>query len=367
MKIILTGGGTGGHVLPAVALAEKIRDKYPEANILFIGRAGGDENRTVREAKIPLAELKVQGIERKFTPKNLKSVLLALNAIDKAKRIIKDFEPDAVIGTGGYVCWPVLFAAHKLRVKAFIHESNVYPGLVTRLSSKRCDGVFLNHEETKKYLKDDTRTYTVGNPLRKDFFKITKEDARASLGIRKKDVFIVSFGGSGGARVLNDAVLSLMRTYSRKTPNVRHIHATGQKYYDALSENERFDKSGGSKIVPYIDNMPRMLLASDVVICRAGAMTLSEIASSGTAAILIPSPNVTSNHQYKNAMCISDAGGALVLKENDLTADSLCEKVRVLVENEKERQKLSKCLQRFAISNSADRILDVVVSSIKKS
>ncbi|MBO5906835.1 MAG: undecaprenyldiphospho-muramoylpentapeptide beta-N-acetylglucosaminyltransferase [Clostridia bacterium] len=366
MKIILTGGGTGGHVLPAVAIAEKIYEKYPNAQILFIGREGGTENRSVTDAKIPLKVLKVMGIKRSLSPSNIKSVYLALSAVGKAKRIIREFKPDAVVGTGGYVCWPVLKAAHRLGIKTYIHESNVSPGLVTRLLSSSCDAVLLNHRETQKYLDEGVKRCVVGNPLRKSFLNLSREKARHTLGIEKNDIFIVSFGGSGGAKELNDAALNLMRIYSSKTAGIRHLHSTGQKYYDALPKEMRTNKSGGTKIVPYIKNMPEVLLASDIVICRAGAMTLSEIAAASACAILIPSPNVTDNHQYKNAELLSRDGAAILLKESDLTNESLYECVHSLVDNEKERKKMSKCIQRFANLHSAERIVEILTATFKK-
>ncbi len=366
MKILLTGGGTGGHVFPAVAIAEKIYEKYPAAEILFIGRAGGNENRAITEKKIPLMELEVRGIERRLTLNNIKSLVLAIQALGKAKKIIREFAPDAVIGTGGYVCWPVLRAAQLLGIKTLIHESNVYPGLVTRLSSNHCDAVLLNHGETKRYLKKSANCFVVGNPLRKSFSEMTKDKARRAIGINENEVLIVSFGGSGGAKILNDFSIKLMNNYSRKSPNIRHIHAAGKKYYDALSKAEKTNKKGGSKILPYIDNMPTVLTAADIVICRAGAITLSEIAAAKSPAILIPSPNVTDKHQCKNAHHLASCGAAIMIEEKDLTQEILFEKVKMLAENESERKKLSKCIQRFAISDSAERIFNILTDLIKK-
>lgn len=365
MKIILTGGGTGGHVLPAVAIAQALTRKYRGTEILFIGRLGGEENNEILRCGFELREIKVYGIERSLTLKNVRNICVAIRRIGTAKKIIQEFKPDAVIGTGGYVCWPVLRGAQSLGIPTLIHESNVYPGLVTRLLSSKCNITLLNHAETENYLKKPKKILCVGNPLRREFTTLTRDEARRKLALGKKELLILSFGGSGGSMKMNDCITEMMGKHIQRKSNVRHIHATGRKYYDSYKSNPL--KSNGYRIVPYIDDMSTYLKAADVVICRAGAMTLSEIAAASCPAILIPSPNVTGNHQYKNAKHLEREGAALMMEECDLTADSLWGVLSRLLERENERITMSKCIEKFANRNSAEVIADLIFKLAKQS
>lgn len=348
MKIIFTGGGTAGHINPAVSMIEEIRKQKKDADILFIGRRGGRENRILRTHHIAYEEIEVCGISRKFNLQNIKNVILALRARREAKEIIRKFSPDAVVGTGGYVSWPVISAARSLKIPTAIHESNMYPGLTTKLLARESDIVMLNNEKTKEFLPRAKQLTVVGNPLRESFLTITREGARRELGLSKNDVFIVSFGGSIGAEKLNEAVISLMRDFSEKKRNVRHIHGVGERYYKGIDKESLPRKSSGCRIVPFIENMPLYLRAADIVISRCGAMTLSEVALVGTAAILIPSPNVTDNHQYKNAKILADAGAAILIEESALTKDTLLGTVTRLYSDKTERERLGNEISRFA-------------------
>ena len=340
MRFVFTGGGTGGHIYPAIAIAEEIRARYPDSAILFIGRSAGEENRAVEKAGIPITTLKVSGISRKLTPKNLKSILLALRAEQEARKILRDFAPDAVVGTGGYVCWPVLHAASALGIPTAIHESNAYPGLVTRLLSKKCDLTLLGNGATASYLPKAKRTVEVGNPLRREFKVTTKAAAREGLGIFGGKRLLISFGGSIGATKINDACLALMKNFSAKNKSVVHIHATGKRYFDEYAQRAKH-LPDNCRLVPYIDDMPLLLSAADGVICRCGAMTITEIAATKTPAILIPSPNVTDNHQYKNGKLAAETGGAFLITEDELTEEVLEEKVRRLFESDTENRKMA--------------------------
>ena len=353
MKLIFTGGGTGGHVYPAVAIAEEMRAKRPDTKLLFIGRSGGDENRAVETADIPLTTLNVRGISRNLSPKNLGSIILALRAEISARKVIKDFAPDAVIGTGGYVSWPVLHAAHALGIPTAIHESNAYPGLVTRILSKHCDLTLLGNRVTAGYLKNARRLSVVGNPLRRGFKATSKQTARSRLGIYGGRRLLVSFGGSIGATKVNDSCISLMKSFSAKRKDIIHIHATGKRYFDEYARQSE-SLPDNCKLVPYIDDMPTVLSAADAVICRCGAMTLAEIAATGTPAILIPSPNVTDDHQYKNGKSVAESGGALLIEEEDLTEERLAECVKRIVDSAAKNRKMSKCIASLARTNAAE-------------
>ena len=335
MKVLFTGGGTGGHVSPAIAIAEILRKNGELDDCLFVGRLGGDENNAIINKGYRISYIDVSPIPRNISLKALKAVSKVFEAKSDARLFIKEFKPDVVIATGGYVSYPVLKASRKEGIPTVIHESNGYPGLVTRRLAKKCTFVLIGMESAKKYLKHSDNVILSGNPVKEDFLKYGYTSARKILGVRPEEKLIISFGGSGGADRINDTVIDLMREYSRNNKNVRHIHAVGRKKYDKvkakypeLTKRERHSKC---RIVPYIDNMPLLLNAADLAITRSGAMTLAELKSTGTPAILIPSPNVASNHQYYNAIDAMDKQGASVITENDLSLDNLIKKTNEIL------------------------------------
>ncbi len=358
MKFVITGGGTGGHVTPALAIGEALLELHPNDEIIFIGRRDGNENRAVIKAGIELLEIDVAGIQRRLTFRNVKNVLTAIRSVNDVKKILQKFRPDCVIGTGGYVCWPVIRAAQKLEIPTFIHESNAYPGLVTRLVGRKCSAVFLNFEKAAQNLRK-CKVHVVGNPIRKSMGLVGRTEARSALDINNGQFLITSFGGSGGSRTINDCVTEMMSSYG-SGKKIRHIHATGIKYYDAYKNIS----IPGCTILPYIDNMPILLAASDMVICRCGAMTLSEIASNNVAAILIPSPNVANNHQYQNGKMIADAGGAILLEEKELTPAKLKACVDRIMKNTVTRHKMTKCLEKFANRDAAHKICYIILEQL---
>ena len=367
MRIILCGGGTAGHVNPALAIAEEIRQRDQSSEVLFIGRYGGEENEIMKRAGFTVKTLTVKGFERRLTPRNAKSILLAVRARGEAGRIIKEFKPDIVLGTGGYVCWPTLRAAKRSKTPTVLHESNVYPGLTTRLLSGGVDLMLLNSGKTLEYLKRRENAKVVGNPIRYDFEKISRRTARARLGLSERDVFILSFGGSIGAAVLNEAVIFAMKEYSLKNPNVHHIHGVGRRFYEEVSKREPSLARGERvKILPYVDNVPELMRAADIVISRCGAMTLSELCAAGAPAILVPSPNVTDNHQLKNAKSLSDSNAAILMEESKLTGAILAAELSRLAASKNERAELSRRIKSFDKPNATKRIVDMLYTLCEK-
>ena len=355
MRLLLCGGGTAGHVNPAIAIAEELKRTHPDSKILFIGRDGGDENKLVTDAGFKLQTLVVQGIQRSLSINNLKSIKQAIEAVEKAKRIIKEFKPDIILGTGGYVCWPVITAGYRMKIPTAIHESNIIPGLTTKLLSKKCKTVFLNKEETKKYFNDKIYTKTVGIPLRQKIMEVDRQDARRDLKIKDDDFLIVSFGGSIGSEKMNDVIIEVMKNYSSKKSDVKHIHAVGKRYFKNLKiDKKEFD---GCKILPFIDFMPLALKAADIVICRCGAITLAEVCCVGVPAILIPSPNVTANHQFHNGKHIEKAGGAILLDEKNLTEKSLINAIIVTKNAKSDRKTKAKKLKALSTPDAAKNII----------
>ena len=367
MNILFCGGGTAGHIMPAIAIAESFKKHDRNTKLLFVGREGGSENRAITNKGYPLKTLRISGIERRLTVRNIKNIFTALHSLKEAEKIIKDFSPDAVIGTGGYVSWPIITKAHKLGIPTAIHESNASAGLVTQLLSKKCDILFLNMQGSENEYKGCKNIKIVGNPVREEFGRLTYRSAREKIGIRDGEFFILSLGGSGGSEKINGAVIALMKKHTLKGPKIKHIHSCGIKYFDEIKTKYPSLARGinGCVIKPYIDDIEKMLAAADIVIARSGAMTLSELAAVGAAAILIPSPNVTNNHQYKNARLLADSKACILLEEKDLSEGALLDTVLSLEKNDSERIKLRQNIKSFYIKNSSDKIREDILNLIK--
>ena len=362
MRVLICGGGTAGHINPAIAVADEIKKQDNSSTVLFIGRDGGKENKLIFKAGYEMKTIKMQGLKRSLSLKNIKSISYAISAIPKAKEIIKNFNPDVVFGTGGYLCWPVIVAAKRMGIKTFLHESNTSPGLTTKLLSKKVNLMLLNSEKTAGYLSKKTRYKVVGNPIRSDFFKIDRESARSKLGLQENDIFILSFGGSIGSDKINKTIIEVMQKYSSKDDKIKHLHGCGERYYESIKNDNNLRRLNGCKIVPYIDDIPTMMHASDIVISRSGAMTISEICYVGVASILIPSPNVSDNHQYKNAISLKNRGAAIIIEEKDLTFTVLKNRLAKLKSAKFDRKNVAKNAGRLFVNNSAS----LIVSEFKR-
>lgn len=365
MRVIVTGGGTSGHVNPALAIANSIKKNIPDSEIIFVGTSGGIENKLVPKEGYKLYHVEISGIKRSLSLSNIRSLYLALTSPIKARKLIKKFRPDVVVGTGGYVCWPVMKAAADMHIPTVLHESNSIPGVAIKMLAKYVDRIFVNFEATKDKFPAEYRSKVmrVGNPLRPEFLKLSYTDARRELGIEGKyEKFILSCGGSMGAEKVNEAVLGLMKSYTSKHPEVLHLHATGAIEHEAATaafKSLGLDRCDNIKLVEYIYDMALQMAAADVVINRAGAMTLAELAVLGKAAVLIPSPNVTDNHQYKNAHELEAAGAAVLIEEKDLTDGKLADAVDTLLYNES-AAKVRENVKKFACPDAEKHIYDEI-------
>lgn len=342
MKIVFTCGGTGGHITPALAIADTVRENCPGAKILFAGAEGGMETSLVPKAGYRIVTFRVSGLCRSLTPKNIGVLRRAFRAVGEAKKLLLDFCPDLVIGTGGYASFPTLLAATKLGIPAAVHESNAAPGLAVRLLSPRLDRVWVNFPKTAEKLPR-ADCLTVGNPLPRGFG--TAAPAPLPAGCRR---MVLSFGGSLGARELNRAAIAMMEK-EKNTQEICHLHVTGKGEYEEwrrVFEEKELHLRGNLLLVPFLDDMPRRMAAADVVICRAGAMSISELAASGKAAVLVPSPNVTGNHQFYNAKALADAGAAVLLEERELTK-TLPVLVDALLADEQKRRGMGEKIRQF--------------------
>ncbi len=327
MKVVISGGGTGGHIYPAIAIANKIKEKNPQAEILFIGTEKGLESEIVPKEGYNFKAIPVSYLKRKISLHNLKSAGLLMKGLLEARRILKQYKPDVVIGTGGFVCGPVLFMAANLKIKTIIHESNVFPGLTNRILARYVDRVALSFEEAKRHLKYHEKMIVTGNPIREDFLKITEEEANNKYQKNSDTPLVLVVGGSGGSIKLNNAIIELLKKHSNN--NFEVLLVTGKNHYSSVVEKLSNNKQilEKNRIVPYINDMPYALKACDLIVCSAGAMTIAEITAAGKASILIPKSYTAENHQEYNAKALADKNAALMIKESELSGETLYEKI----------------------------------------
>ena len=365
MKVLLAGGGTAGHINPALAIAGYIRDRHPDAEFLFIGNRDGMEQRLVPQAGFKIKSITISGFQRSMSPKsmvaNAKTIRRTITSSAAARHIIKEFHPDICIGTGGYVSGPVVREAARRGVPCIIHEQNAYPGITNKMLAKRVKKVMLASEAAKPYFKGADIVVT-GNPVRGEILTADKKTSREALGLDSRPV-ILSFGGSLGAQRINESLASLIAR-SGRDGKYQHIHAYG-KYGGGFPDMVRelgtdIKKCKNLDIRPYIDNMPQCMAAADLVISRAGAITLSEIQAMGKPAILIPSPNVAENHQYHNAMALVNAGAAEIIEESDLSGEAVMQKADFMLQNAETLAKFSENSKKMAITDANERIYSVV-------
>lgn len=366
MRVLFTGGGTAGHINPALAVAGYLREQEPDTKILYVGNRGGMEERLVPRAGYEMAFITISGFQRRLSfknlMKNLRTVERIFTATAETKRIIKDFAPDVCVGTGGYVSGPVIREAAKLGVPSVIHESNAYPGVTTKLLSKQVHTVLLAVPDAKKYFDESVRTVVTGNPVRGEVLRMDREQARKELGLDSRPL-VLSFGGSLGAAMLNRAA-AYMLAENAKSGKYQHIHGYGQNdpmFLEELSEyGLDLPKNPQIRVLDYIHNMPTCLAAADLVISRAGAMTLSEIEAKGKASILIPSPNVAENHQFHNAMALVKRGAGEIIEEKDLTGEALWKKVEKILSDPERLKSLGENAQKMDILDANNRIYKVI-------
>ncbi|MGN1413363.1 MAG: undecaprenyldiphospho-muramoylpentapeptide beta-N-acetylglucosaminyltransferase [Anaerovoracaceae bacterium] len=364
MRVIVTGGGTGGHIYPAIAIADKIREMEPDSEILYIGNETGLEKEIVPKAGYDFEMVTAMWLDRSHLIKIFKTGWGVLKGTAEARRIMKRFRPDVVIGTGGYVCVPVLLAGHQFGARTYLHEQNAYPGVANRFLERYVKHIFLGFPDAAKYFKEPEKLVDAGNPVRRSFFQLTREEARRKLGFPQDAFIILSFGGSLGAEKINEVAFDLMEAVNGQE-KVMLIFGTGKWYYEATLEKAR-EKNIRIRenilIRDYIDPMDQYLAACDVVISRSGALSVAETTVCGKASVLIPSPNVTGNHQYYNAKAVADRGGAILMEEKDLTSEKLIEEVLHLKNHPEDLAAMSRASRACA----PDRALDIIYDTIRK-
>lgn len=369
MKFILTCGGTAGHINPALAVAGRLRELMPDCEILFIGAEGKMEMELVPREGYKIEPLKITNISRGHSLEaivhNLDTLKNVAVSTREAKRIMREFKPDVVIGTGGYVCYPVLMAASELKIPTAVHESNAVPGLTTKLLAEHVDKVMVGFEESRGAYHHPEKVEVTGTPVRGEFAAYSKALAKRELGLDPDEPLVVSVWGSLGAAHMNKIMGELITMMDDSRP-FRLIHSVGTRYFEdfmsALRQSAPDFARFGADVRKYIYDMPRVMAAADLILCRAGASTLSELAYMGKPVIIVPSPNVTNNHQEKNARVLEKAGGAKVFLEGEFDAPALMDTVRGLLGDSAQLEAMSQAMLSLAVPGATDRICDIILS-----
>lgn len=374
MNVIFTCGGTAGHINPAISVANLLKARRPDANILFVGAEGEMETKLVPREGYRLETLTISSYARSLTPKgiwhNLETLKNLQGAKRKADRIIREFQPDVIVGTGGYASYPMLHQGAKRGIPTAVHEANAMPGLTTRMVADSATRIMVCFAQSREHYKNPDRVQVVGMPVRQEFLYTTRAEARARLGLGEEPL-IVSAWGSLGAREMNKMMADFLALEVKNGCPWHHVHATGSFGWRWMPELVA-QKGVALKAHPeldlreYIHNMPDLMAAADLIITRAGASSLNEIEAAGTPCIIVPSPNVTDNHQEKNARVLEAQGAALVLLEKDLTAQRLFDEAKALLEDAPRRQAMRRALQKMAVVDSTERILDTILELAAK-
>ncbi len=362
MRVLLTGGGTAGHINPAIAIANYIKEKEKDSEFLFVGTERGLEKTLVPKCGYNIKFIDVMGLKRSLSAQNIKVFINYVKSMGEARRIIKDFNPDVVIGTGGYVCAPVIKIASSLKIPTIIHEQNVFPGLAIKMLARKADITAISFEETRTMMKAKRMVLT-GNPLRPDLFKSHDIDlVRAQYGFDEKPI-VLMFGGSLGADKMNEALVKMVADGEVKGFNL--IASTGERHFEDVSKKlsdagVNLDTIRNIKIVPYIYNMEEIFFAADVVVGRAGAITVSEITALGKAAVLIPSPYVAHNHQEYNARYLEKNGAAKVVLENEVSGKRIAEEISDILKNQETLGKMQSSSRKIGIADACKTIYNCV-------
>ncbi len=371
MKVIIAAAGTGGHINPGIAIANKIKEKEPDSEIIFIGTERGIENDLVPRAGYKLKTVDAYGISKKISVKTIKNNIKTIKGFSQAKKIIKEFRPDIVIGTGGYICGGAISSAYKLGIPTVIHESNAYPGKATKFLNKKLTKILLGFKDAEKFFDDKTKLVVTGNPTKVKEEKISEEEKRKilqELGLTTTLPTILVFGGSQGAKAINDAMIPLIK--EKKNDKYQIIWSVGPKQYDIIKEeflkdDIDIDKIKNTKIVPYIYNMSEIMNSIDVIVSRSGAMTITEISLVGKPAIFIPLPSMSANRQVDNAKVLEKLGAAKIILNEEVNSKNLSNAIDELLQNPEELKQMGKRAKQIATYNVEEKIYDEIKKVVK--
>ena len=374
IKIVFTCGGTAGHVNPALALAGLIKERTPESEIIFVGAHRGIEKDLIETAGWPFRAVEVSNFHRSFQPKEIRHNLISLRNFlrspGEAKALLKEFPADLVVGTGGYASYPMIQAASKLGIPTAIHESNAIPGLTTRLLENHADLIMVGFEECRKNYKHPDKVLVTGTPVRGDFFRLTKREAKQKLGMDDGKPLIVSFFGSLGAAEMNREMAQFLALEVKNGAPFHHVHGAGAVGYRSMDSCLReamvdLHQTPELEVREYIQNMSELMRAADLVICRAGASTISELTALGVPAVMIPSPNVVNNHQESNARVLADAGGAVMVLEKDSSGRKLYDTAWEILRDENKQKHMREAMSSLGAIDAAEKIYAAVMGLLK--
>ena len=367
MNVLFTCGGTAGHVNPAVALARIFQEKHPGCRVLFVGADGGMENKLVPKEGYEIRSVTITNFHRSLTPAdlahNLGTLLNMQRSKKQARAILDEFRPDLVVGTGGYASFPVVNEAARRHIPTAVHESNAVPGLTTKALSKVVDRVMVGFEDSRAHYADPAKVVVTGTPVRGDFFKYTRQQARDKLGFTDERPLLLSYWGSLGAEVMNQKMVDFIAKECYEGAPFRHIHGAGRDFpwmQEELLRRGLKLGDNGIEAREYIYDMPLVMAAADVVLCRAGASTISEVTAIAKPSILVPSPNVTANHQEKNARVLADQGAAVLLKEQDCVGDTLYDTAVLLLRERDRRDAMVRALTAMAVPDAGEKIYETL-------
>lgn len=365
MKIIVSGGGTGGHIYPAISIADRFKEEYPDSQILYVGVRNGLESRIAAQYGYEFRGLEVKGFQRKISLENVKRVILAAKAMKEASEIMREFRPDIVIGTGGYVCGPVVMAASRAGAVTAVHEQNAFPGITNKILAKKADRVFLGFEAARQRMKCKNDPITVGNPVRKDIrMPLERSAARKKLGISDETAFILVTGGSGGFGAINDAFIKIIPDLIQR--NVEFAFSTGRYYYEPVIKTLKdMGIKTDFRVFEYIDSMPDYLSASDLCIVSAGATTLAEINAVGRPSIIVPKAYTSENHQEYNARYIKSMEAGEYILEKELSGELLYEKIMDMIENPEKRKIMEENSRKLNDGDPCEAIIKELSQLIK--
>lgn len=357
MRYLLAGGGTGGHIYPALTIADELKRADPQAEFLYVGTAHGREAQIVPKTAIPFVTVSSGGLINLSFKQKIASGLKALKGLMESVGHIRRFKPDVVIGTGGFVSGPVLLAAKVTGKPIVIQEQNAFPGVTNRIASRWARSVFVPYEEAKPHFPAGAKLITLGNPVRSVVGAVDRETGRKAFGYAESDRVLLISGGSGGARDFNRAAVAAVKKLD--VPNLKVLHMTGERYYEQVKE--QYGGQPGVTVVPYLHNMPEAYAAADAGLFRAGAITLAEIQVCGLPSCLIPSPNVTHNHQEWNARTLEKRGAALVVREGEASPERLGDALRTLLVDRERAGAMREALKSVAEPEAGHAIAEAIV------
>lgn len=367
MKVLITGGGTGGHINPALAIAQKVKSENPSDAVLYVGSRNSLESELIPKEGFEFKAVTAKYLKRKITFDNIKTLFASAKGLMESFKIINEFKPDIVVGTGGYVCGPVVLAAYLKKIPTMILEQNVYPGITNKMLSRISDRIGISFEEARQYFPQSAREKLImtGNPVRKDIITTDRRKSRTRYNLKPEDVFIYSFGGSGGQISLNEAIIGVIKKYNGSS-NVKILHVTGRKHYDSFMEelNKSIKPEKNIEIKDYMYEAPLALSASDIVIGSAGAITIAEITAIGVPSILIPKTYTAENHQEYNARALEKEGAALVILEKDLSDKTLLKSIEEIIENKGRLKTMSLNSKRLGSSDVENKIYTIMTDLI---